>query len=996
MRTSTETKRGLQHLGEELALPPLPAAVAEALAELNAQMEGEVRTDAVHRALYATDASIYELVPFGVALPKSAADLVKIVKACAAAGIPLTARTAGTSLSGQAVGPGLIVDTGRFLNRVLSIDVERREARVEPGVVRDELNRLLRPHGLMFGPDTSTSNRCMVGGMVGNNSCGSYSILHGTTRENLVSMEVVLADGTVAELGEMSREAWLEHEAAGGLLGSAMREVRGLVEGQVETIRAAFPKPEVKRRNTGYALDDLTYSWMGDEPERKASLARVLCGSEGTLAVTREVTLKLVPVPKATMVVAAHFATIDEAMHATVEAVKHGPAAVELLDKRTLDLSRLNLEQERNRWFLEGDPGAILVIEFFDETSEAARGRCEGVIEALQAAGLGYAFPVIAPPRIGSIWELRKAGLGVLMGSPGDTKPQTLVEDTAVAVADLPAYIAEFAQLMARHQVDCVYYAHASVGELHLRPELDFKQPRDVARAEAIAGDVADLVRKYRGSLSGEHGDGRVRGPYIARVMGPEAYRWLERVKRAFDPAGILNPNNITQTRPMTEDWRYHARYEQREVESAFAYAESGGLQRAVERCNGAGVCRKTAAMGGTMCPSYMVTGEEHDTTRGRANLFRLMLQQGPEAMFTSPALGEALELCVGCKACKSECPASVDMARLKTEYWAGRYALEGTPLAARAFAEVTEWSRLAQELPLGATVANWVSGTGLAKAVMAKALGLSEMRTMPAISGRSFHDWFGARKRASKPGAERVCLFVDEFTDRYEPEVGQAAVAVLEAGGFEVIAPVFAPSGRTYLSRGLVAEAREVIGQNVVALDRLLDDVVAVLGLEPSAILTYIDESLDFADVPWRAAAERVAKKVKLAEDFVGEVAAREPSRWSWQPEAERVMLHGHCHQKALVGTGGAVAALKASGCSVETIASGCCGMAGSFGYEAKNYEVSMAMGELVLFPAVRGAEAAMQVAASGTSCRHQIHDGTGRSSAHTMVILAGRLKRG
>ncbi len=995
MRTSTETTRGLRHLGEELALPALPVAVAEALAELNAQMEGEVRTDAVHRALYATDASIYELVPFGVALPKSAADLVKIVKACAAAGIPLTARTAGTSLSGQAVGPGLIVDTGRFLNRVLSIDVERREARVEPGVVRDELNRLLRPHGLMFGPDTSTSNRCMVGGMVGNNSCGSYSIFHGTTRESLVSMEVVLSDGSVAELGEMEREGWLAREAQGGLLGSAMREVRGLVEGQVEVIRAAFPKREVKRRNTGYALDDLTYSWMGDEPERKASLARVLCGSEGTLAVTREVTLKLVPVPKATMVVAAHFATIDEAMHATVEAVKHGPAAVELLDKRTLDLSRLNLEQDRNRWFLEGDPGAILVIEFFDETSEAARARCEGVIAALQAAGLGYAFPIIAPPRINSIWELRKAGLGVLMGSPGDRKPQTLVEDTAVAVADLPAYIAEFAQLMARHQVDCVYYAHASVGELHMRPELDFKQPGDVARAEAIAGDVADLVRKYRGSLSGEHGDGRVRGPYIARVMGPEAYGWLERVKQAFDPAGILNPNNITQTRPMTDDWRYHAQYEHREVASAFAYAESGGLQRAVERCNGAGVCRKTPAMGGTMCPSYMVTGEEHDTTRGRANLFRLMLQQGPEAMFTSPALGEALELCVGCKACKSECPASVDMARLKTEYWAGRYALEGTPLAARAFAEVTEWSRLVQELPLGAAVANWVSGTGLAKAVMAKALGLSEKRTMPAISGSSFHDWFGARKQPSRPGAERVCLFVDEFTDRYEPEVGQAAVAVLEAGGFEVIAPVFAPSGRTYLSRGLVAEAREVIGQNVVALDRLLDDVVAVVGLEPSAVLTYIDESVDFADVPWRAAAERVAKKVKLAEDFVGEVAAREPSRWSWQTEPERVMLHGHCHQKALVGTTGAVAALKASGCSVETIPSGCCGMAGSFGYEAKNYEVSMAMGELVLFPAVRGAESTAQVVASGTSCRHQIHDGTGRSSSHAMVVLAGRLKR-
>ena len=995
MRSTTETTRGLRHLGEELALPPIPAPVAAALAELAGMMEGEVRTDAVHRALYATDASIYELIPFGVALPRSPEDLVRIVTVCTRAGIPMTARTAGTSLSGQAVGPGLIVDTGRYLNRVLSIDTERREARVQPGVVRDELNRLLRPHGLMFGPDTSTSNRCMVGGMVGNNSCGSYSIHYGTTRENLTSMEVVLADGTVAELGEMTREAWLTREAEGGLLGEAMRTVRGLVEGQVAAIRNAFPKPQVKRRNTGYALDDLTYSWMGDAPERTANLARLLCGSEGTLALTREVTLKLVPVPKATMVVAAHFATIDEAMHATVEAVKLGPAAVELLDKRTLDLSRLNLEQERNRWFLEGDPGAILVIEFFADTSDEARARCEAVVAALQGAGLGYAFPIIAPPHINSIWELRKAGLGVLMGSPGDTKPQTLVEDTAVAVEDLPAYIAEFARLMSRHQVDCVYYAHASVGELHLRPELDFKQAGDVARAEAIAADVADLVRKYRGSLSGEHGDGRVRGPYIERVMGSVAYGWLEQVKQAFDPKGLFNPNNITQTRPMTDDWRYHPQYVQRELESGFAYAESGGLQRAVERCNGAGVCRKTPSMGGTMCPSYMVTGEEHDTTRGRANLFRLMLQKGPEAMFRSEALGEALELCVGCKGCKSECPASVDMARLKTEYWAGRYALEGTPLAARAFGEVTEWSRLAQEVPLGAAIANRLSRTSLAKKVMAKTLGLSEARTMPAIAPRSFFDWWEERKAPTSSDAPRVCLFVDEFTDRYEPEVGRAAVEVLEAGGFAVVAPHLAPSGRTYLSRGLMEQAREVIGQNVVTLDRLLEDVVAVVGIEPSAILTYLDESLDFAGVQWREAAERVAKKIRLAEDFVAEVAAREPERWRWRSDATAVMLHGHCHQKALVGTTGATAALKAAGCGVETIASGCCGMAGSFGYEAKNYEVSMAMGELVLFPAVRAAGEEKQIAASGTSCRHQIHDGTGRAAQHTMVVLAERLAR-
>jgi FAD/FMN-containing dehydrogenase/Fe-S oxidoreductase len=971
-------------------MPPIPPHFRAALDELRATLAGEVRDDDVHRALYATDASIYELVPVAVALPRTGDDLAHIVRICARHALPITARTAGTSLSGQAVGPGLVVDTGRYLNRIVAFDAAARTVTVEPGVVRDELNRFLKPHGLLFGPDTSTSNRCMIGGMVGNNSCGSYSIWYGTTRESLVSLDVVFADGTEATVGDMDEAAWMAAEQADSALGRGLRALRGLVQGRHEAIREAFPKPDVIRRNTGYALDDLTHSWLGDAPARPANLARLLCGSEGTLALTRTATLRLSELPRATMVVASHFETIDEALRATVEAVRHRPAAVELLDKRTLDLAALNLEQDKNRWFLEGDPGAILVIEFFADSPDEARAACERVVADLCSQSLGYAHPIIAPPRIHSIWELRKAGLGVLMGSPGDVKPQTLVEDTAVSVVDLPAYIREFAAVMARHSVACVYYAHASVGELHMRPELDFKDPADVARASAIAADVADLVKKYRGSLSGEHGDGRVRGPYIERVMGSEAYGWIVAVKRAFDPVGLMNPNNIVDTQPMENDWRYHPSYRQNEVPTVFGYAESGGFQRAIERCNGAGVCRKGASMGGTMCPSYMVTGEERETTRGRANLFRLLLQQGATDLFSSDELGEALDLCVGCKGCKSECPASVDMARLKTEYLQGRHDARGAGLGSRAFAEVTEWSRPAQALPGVARLANWGQRLGVTRKVLSGVFGISDRRTMPALSPRSFHDWFAARP-TPVARERKVCLFVDEFTDRYDTEVGIAAVELLEAGGFEVLAPRLRPSGRTYLSKGFARKARDVIGANVERLHALLPQVEAIVGVEPSALLTMVDEAVDFAGVAWGDKAREVATKVMLVEDFVARAAPT--AAWRWGRVEGRVLLHGHCHQKALVGVEGAVAALALPGYRVEVIPSGCCGMAGSFGYEARHYDVSMAMGELVLFPAVRKAEPSTLVAAAGTSCRHQIHDGAARTARHPVQILRDAL---
>ncbi|MCB9531962.1 MAG: FAD-binding protein [Myxococcales bacterium] len=975
-----------------LSLPPVPDAFAAALAQIRGGIRGELRDDDVHRLLYATDASLYEVLPVGVAFPESADDIVHIVRCAAAFGLPLTPRGAGTSLAGQTVGPGLVVDVGRRMNAILDIDPQARTARVQPGVVRDDLNRALAPHGLLFGPDTSTSNRCMIGGMIGNNSCGSHSILYGTTRDHVASLDVVLADATRHTLGPVSRDAWRALEASTGAIGEATRTLRALLGAHGAAITAAFPKPAVSRRNTGYALDDLAASWLTGASERDPDLARFFCGSEGTLGIATEAVVTLDVLPGGVVLFVAHFETIEEALRATVDLLPHRPAAIELMDKRVLDLSALNPEQQRNRWFLDGDPGAILVVELYGETVAAAEATAREAIDGLRARGQGYAWPVIPAARARSVWALREAGLGVLMGTPGDVKPITLVEDTAVAVVDLPAYIDEFRGVMERHDAECVYYAHAGAGELHLRPELNPKDAADVARAVAIASDVADLVKRFGGSLSGEHGDGRLRSPFLVQALGHDAVGWLGEVKYAFDPAGVFNPGNIVDPKPMTDDWRFGPEYREVELASEFEYAAAGGMQRAIERCNGAGVCRKPAAAGGTMCPSFMVTLDEADTTRARANLFRHLLQRGPDAMFGSDELYEALDLCLSCKGCKSDCPASVDMATLKAELTQGRMDRLGVPLRSRMFAEVTQLTAWMQHIPGLPSLVSAAQGWGLSKWVLERVLGISKSRTLPAFAPRSYRQL--AARQLAAPGPDvvgRVVLFVDEFTDRYEPELAVDAAALLRAGGFEVVTPAVGPSGRTWLSKGLVRDARLRIEANLRVLADHVDACDAIVGIEPSAVLTLRDEAVDLVrDPELRRVAERVASKTTLVPDFVAKAAADGRWRSGWTEEPRRVLLHGHCHQKAQLGVEGTRAALALpANYTVEVVPSGCCGMAGSFGYEAEHAEFSMRVGELVLFPAVRAASADTVVAAPGTSCRHQIHDGTGRSAEHPVRIL-------
>lgn len=986
------------HETGSLRVPPHTEPQRKAIDVLRARMRGEVREDDVHRVLYATDASIYELVPAAVLMPYDGDDLTHIMRVATEFGIPLSARTAGTSLAGQAVGAGFVVDTGRFMNKILDFDAEAGTVKVEPGVIRDQLNRFLKPHGWVFGPDTSTTSRCKIGGMIGNNSCGSNSIYYGTTRDNLVSLDTVFSDGERREVGEYNEEEWNEALKADGVYGEAVRTIDRVVRSNKELIDASYPKRSILRRNTGYALDDVADSWLTDASSRNPSLARLLCGSEGTMALTATATLKLHRLHRHEILVAVHFETLQASLEATVEAIPFEPSAVELMDKRVLDLASLNVEQARNREFVVGDPGALLVIQFFGDTEAFVEKKAADLIAHYEKKGLGYASPIIRGDKMASVWELRRAGLGLLAGKPGDVKPETLVEDTAVAVEDLPEYIREFARIMAKYQADCVYYAHASVGVLHMRPELNFKDPRDVERAKGIASDVADLVLEFRGSLSGEHGDGRLRGPFVERSLGEEVYKLLHEVKDAFDPKGIMNPGIILDSKPFDQDWRYYEGYEVHEDwKSEFAFEDAMGFQRAVERCNGTGVCVRTHEGGGTMCPSYMVSLEERESTRGRANLFRRLIQEGPDALYTSHELKDALEHCISCKGCRNDCPASVDMARLKAEFTQGWHERNGEPLADKLFAFVPDMTRAPQGIPGAMAIANFGQRSKFGKFILKRVLGISDKRTLPAFASKSFYAQFKRREASVLDPVGTVLLFGDEFTDRYEPEIGLAAVDLLEAGGFKVLAPKMQSSGRGAISKGFLHEARKTIEANLRLLEPYLDSVDAIVGVEPSSVLTLVDEAIDLPrDPEMRALAKRVAEKVMLVPDFVAK--ASEEGRWrgEWVEDERHVLFHGHCHQKSLVGQDGMAKALALPpNYRVTTMNSGCCGMSGSFGYEDAHYDMSMAIGELVVFPSVRAAAEETIVAAPGTSCRHQIADGTERTARHPIEILRDAVLR-
>jgi len=970
---------------------------------LAARLSGELHTGATLRRLYATDASEYQEMPAGVAFPKDEGDIREIIRFANEHGIGLIPRTAGTSLAGQCVGGGLVVDVGRYFTRILSVDRAARRVRVQPGVVRNELNQALAASGLFFGPETSTANRAMMGGMVGNNSCGSNSIVYGSTREHLVSVRGFLSDGSEALFGPLTRDQF-EAKCNGPdsletRIYQTMRSLLGNAENRGQ-IRDNFPLASIPRRNTGYALDLLMDADAFDPASAQPfNLCRLIAGSEGTLFFAVEIELDCSPLPPPNAaLVCGHFVSVDEALRANLLALPHGPSACELIDRHILECTKSNLAQQRNRSFVVGDPGAILVVEIRRDTHEAALVDSDAVMTAWREAGLGYAMPVLWNDEGNKVWELRRAGQGLMSNVVGDAKPREVVEDTAVDVRDLPVYIAQFDELLrTKYGIDCVYYAHAGSGELHTRPLFNLKTPEGVKMFREVGTDIARLVRKYRGSLSGEHGDGRLRGEFIPMMVGEHCYRLMREVKALFDPGGIFNPGKIVDTPPMDSSLRHAPGHPTPDYETVFDFSDVAGVVRAAEKCNGSGDCRKSALAGGTMCPSYMATREEKHTTRARANILRHVLNNPRDAArpFDSAEIKEVMDLCLSCKACKSECPSSVDMAKLKAEFLQHYHDANGVPRRSWIVARFADSARLASLAP---ALYNAVLQTPALRRIANRLLGFHPDRTMPRLNPVTLRNW-AARRRPLEPlrgKIGRVHLFCDEFTNFNDLDAGIATVELLELLGYEVNLPGHAESGRASFSKGLVRRAKKFAEENVRRLASLVTDAEPLIGIEPSAILGFRDEYPALVDPSLRDTARKLAPCCLLLDEFIDrEIAAGRIDASLFTREQRTIHLHGHCHQKSLASIEPTVRMLGLpENYTVKVIPSGCCGMAGSFGYESEHYEVSMNVGELVLFPAVRNLPDDALVAAAGTSCRHQIHDGTGRAALHPAQILRAALR--
>ncbi len=951
--------------------------IEEAIA---AGIEGEVRLDALARTLYSTDASIYEIAPAGVVLPRSVDDVSHTIRTARERGVPVLPRGGGTSLAGQTVGEGLQIDFSRHMNRILEVDAEARWARVQPGVVLDELNAAVAPHGLQFGPDVSTSSRANLGGMIGNNSCGSHSIIHGRTVDHVLELGVVLSDGSTATLGPLASSELEERFRRPGIEGGAYREVRRVVDDYAAEIEERFPK--VMRRVSGYNLDALT------APEAPFDLSKIVVGSEGTLCAVVEAKVRLVERPLCSVVVACHFEDLVEAMEANLHAVGTAPAASELMDRVLMDQTRGQLSYQSRRGFLQGDPEALLCVEYYGESQAELRDRCEDLEARLRGAGLGYAYVrAFTPEEQKDIWDLRKAGLGLLMGLKGDAKPTAGVEDTSVPVEHLPEYIARVQSLMAEQGVaQATYYGHASVGVIHIRPVLDLKARDGIATLRALEERMSDWVLEYGGAMSAEHGDGLARSEWIEKMFGPRLPRAFARVKAAFDPDGVLNPGKIVDPPPMDANLRYGTGYPEVQEATWFRYDEAGGLQQAVEMCSGVGQCRKKLV--GTMCPSYMATLEEQHSTRGRANALRAALSGRLPGGLESDHLYEAMDLCLECKACKSECPSSVDMAKLKYEFLARYHQRHGYPLRSHLFARIDRLNRWMAPI---SRLANPLMHARPSRWLMDRLLGIDRRRRMPALASPTFSRWFRGRSPTGGGSRGTVVFYNDTFTEYNDPQVGRAAVNLLESAGFDVVLPRRRLCcGRPLISKGFLREAKGRAAANLQALAEYSDRGWPVVAVEPSCASTYRDDYLDLAEDA--DAARSVAGNLFLLDEFlVGRTEGG--STLDFTDLKRRILLHGHCHQKALGNTKDTLELLAAPpGYQVEEIPSGCCGMAGSFGYEREHYDVSLEVGRERLFEVVSGDPRA-EIAAAGTSCRHQIADATGRKARHWAEVLTEAL---
>lgn len=965
--------------------------------DLHKELSGDLFTDEYHRILYATDASSYRELPLAVTRPKTKDDIKKIISFAHEKGTSIIPRGAGTSLAGQVVGPGIVVDVSKYLNSIVEFNPDEKWITVEPGVILAELNLFLQPHGLFFGPETSTADRCCMAGMLGNNSCGLHSIIYGSVRDHILEAEVILSDGTEAVFKELTTEEFNEKcNGDKSLLETHIyRNIRDTLsdaENRKE-ILSQFPHPGLKRRNNGYALDYLLYTDPFSSNGEKINICKLLAGSEGTLAFTAKMKLRLLEISALnTGLVCAHFDSLQDALRANIIILKHNPASIEMIDDFILNCTKDNITQSKNRFFIKGEPKIVLLIELIRDSIDEINNTALEIENELRAAGYGYHFPVYTgSEEIQRVWDLRKAGLGVLLNIPGEKRSVQVIEDTSVLPEYLPDYLADFEQVLKKYELSCAYYAHVATGELHLSPLLNLKDPGDVEIYHNIAKDIAGLVKKYRGSLSGEHGDGRLRGEFIPFMLGDHNYSLLKKLKQTWDPGNIFNPGKIIDTPPMHTNLRYRIGGQPEPLTTTFRFPEQGTLLYAAEKCSGSGDCRKSSLIGGTMCPTFMVTADEDKSTRGRANILREFLTRSEKKYpWDHEEIYRVMDLCLSCKACKSECPSNVDMTKFKAEFLQHYYEIHGIPFRTWLIGWLPRINRLGM---IFRPVTNVLTGLKMFR----KIIGFQETRKIPALSAKTLRAW-NKKKRTSVNGKNgKVFLFADEFTNYNESDIGIKTILLLEKLGYQVVIPDHIESGRTFFSKGMLKEAKKVADKNIELLKDIISEGEPLVGLEPSAILSFRDEYPEIAEKNLADDALKLGKKALLLEEFIcREYDAGRITPESFTTEYKRIKLHGHCQQKAISSTAPTLRMLSIPvNYEVEEIPSGCCGMAGAYGYEKEHYEMSMKIGELILFPAIRETDGDVIIAAPGTSCRHHITDGTGRKTYHPAEILFEALIR-
>ena len=958
-------------------------------AELTARIDGEVRFDRVSRMLYSTDASNYQIEPIGVVVPRSLDDAQATVEMASSHGVPILPRGAGSGLAGQSVGTGLVIDFSKYLNRVLDIDAEAKRVTVEPGINLDLLNRQLKPSGLMFGPDPSSSNRATIGGVIGNNASGAHSILYGMTSDHVISTRLALVEGGTIELGPATGEDLVALAAVDDPRGRLLAKLLAYRDENRDLIARDFPRHW--RRATGYSLNEFL------KPDGEFNPAKLLASSEGTLATVLSASLGLVTAPKQTALVLLQFDELVPSMAATTTILETEPSAIELMDRMLISLTREQPGYASQIAFIEGDPAAVLAVEYYGTSEDELTAKCQHLEDHLAKHGVRMSaapLRVLDAKRQADVSSVRKAGLGLLMSIKGDYKPIPVIEDVSVPVEHLAEYVGAIEEMVAGYGTRAAYYAHASAGCLHIRPLINLKDARGVEMMREMAYACAEMAHRFGGVMSGEHGDGLQRSELNEVIFGPELYQAMRDFKQIFDPRGLMNPGKKVDAPPLVDNLRYGAAYQPLQIRTHLDFSREGGFMGALEMCNGAAVCRKLKA--GTMCPSYMATKDEKDTTRGRANALRNALAGRsftPEE-FTSKETYEVMDLCLSCKACKTECPSSVDMAKIKTEFLAQYQEKHGVPLRSRAMGNIHLISKLSAPI---APLANLAMHTPLTKPAM-KWLGIHPDRRMSSFQRKTFVSQWHQKQKNQPPRQTRgkVVYFHDTFTTYNYPEIGMAAVQLLEAAGFEVIVEERrACCGRPMLSKGLVADARKLAKRNVAVLAPYVQAGTPIIGTEPSCILTFRDEYVDL--LPGDADAQAVAKNSFMIDEFLAKLDKEGNLGITWSArQGPEVLFHGHCHQKALIGMGPSMAILKAAGCTVQESGAGCCGMAGSFGYEAEHYEVSKKIGEERLFPKVNSVPAQTVVAVAGVSCHQQIEHFTERKTQHIAEVLASRIRPG